>query len=95
MSVTHHLWVISLGEFFLQDGPQSAAPCIHQLAYCAISPPLELAMWSLTHCHDHMFEGGPLESKGMPCHLEIEYCNLLIMDTFGHGLMGDSTERMG
>ena len=35
-----------------------------------------------------MFEGGPPESKGMPCHLESEYCSLLIMDTSGHGLMG-------
>jgi len=42
-----------------------------------------------------MFEGGPLETKGMPCHLVIEYCSLLIMDTFGHGLMGGFNENNG
>jgi len=35
-----------------------------------------------------MFEGGPLEPKGVPYHLVIEYCSLLIMDTDGYGLMG-------
>ena len=35
-----------------------------------------------------MFEGGPFEPKGMPCHLVIEYCSLLIMETYGHGLIG-------
>ena len=64
------------------------APCSHQLARCAISPPPEPTMWSLTIFYDRMFEGGRPKPKGMPCHFVIEYCSLLIMDTFGHGLMG-------
>ena len=35
-----------------------------------------------------MFKGGPLKSKGMSCRFEIEFCSLLIMDTYGHVLMG-------
>lgn len=35
-----------------------------------------------------MFEGGPPEPKGMPCHLVIVYCSFLIMDTYAYGLMG-------
>ena len=42
-----------------------------------------------------MFEGGPPEPKGMPCHLVIEYCSLLIIDTFGHGLMGGFGKKNG
>ena len=40
-----------------------------------------------------MFEVGFPEPKGMPCHLVIEYCSLLIMDTFGHGLMGGIRQK--
>ena len=36
--------------------------------------------------HDRMFEGGPPEPKGIPCHLVIDYCSFLIMDTSRHGL---------
>ena len=42
-----------------------------------------------------MFEGAPPESTGMPCHLVIEYCSLLIMDTSGHGLMGGFDGKSG
>ena len=42
-----------------------------------------------------MFEGGPPEPKGMPCHLIIEFCSLLIMDTSGHGLMGAFSGKNG
>jgi len=31
----------------------------------------------------------------MPCHLVIEYCSLLIMDTSGHGLMGEFGGKSG
>ena len=86
--VTHHLWVTPIGDHFLLDCVQLTTPCNHQLARCATSSPLDLAMWSLTIYHDHMFEGGPIEPKGMPCHFVIEYFSLLIMDTYGHGLMG-------
>ena len=47
---------------------------------------------TLTDC---MFEGGPPEPKGMPCHLVIEYCSLLIMGTSGHGLMGVFDRKSG
>ena len=46
-------------------------------------------------CHDCMFEGGPPESKGMPCHLEIECCSLLIMGTSGHAFMGGFNRKNG
>ena len=42
-----------------------------------------------------MFEGVPPKPKGMPCHLVIEYCSLLILDTSGHGLMGEFDEKSG
>jgi len=42
-----------------------------------------------------MFEGGPPEPKGMPCHFVIEYCSLFIMDTSGHGLMGGFSRKNG
>lgn len=42
-----------------------------------------------------MFEGGPLEPKGMAFHLVIEYCSFLIMNTSRHGLMGLFGKKSG
>ena len=42
-----------------------------------------------------MFEGGPPKPKGMPFHLVIEYCSLLIMQSFGHALMGVCDKKSG
>ena len=83
---------------FLLDGPQQAARSplqqpdssmchyFHHLSQpCRFSP----------ICHDRMFEGGPLEPKGMPCNLVIAYCSLFIMDTSGHGLMGGFGKKNG
>ena len=42
-----------------------------------------------------MFEGGPLEPKGMSCHLIIELLGLLIMGTSRHGLMGGFGRKSG
>lgn len=42
-----------------------------------------------------MFEGGPSVPEGMVSHCVVGHLCLLIMDTFGHGLAGDSAERVG
>ena len=45
--------------------------------------------------YDCVFEGGPSNPEDMVFHYVIEYFCLLIMDTSGHGLVGDSMERVG
>ena len=42
-----------------------------------------------------MFDGGHPKPEGMPCHLVIEYCSFLIMETYEHGLMGGFAGKNG
>ena len=42
-----------------------------------------------------MFEGGPSNPEGMALHCVVGYFCLLIMDTFGHGLIGGFNGKSG
>jgi len=90
------LWVISLGEIFSPRWSSAGSPLQRPISsLCHFLRHLRQPCGLSPICHDRMFEGGPLKSKGLPCHLEIEYCSFLIMETSKHGLMGGSAERMG
>jgi len=45
--------------------------------------------------HDRVFEGGPSNPEGMAFHYVIWYFCFLIMDTFGHGLVGGFDRKNG